>query len=99
MLARSAKLAVYDIKIPGLHCGFLSRERWQPVLESEIDRKFDREGASLARTGGNTTGLATIGNDLAGKRLELLREVIPRLPPLGDHGQRHQSFHRIGNDS
>src|SRR5262249_50820453 len=33
--------------------------------------------ASLARPGGNVTGLSLQQADLAGKRLELLREVIP----------------------
>jgi putative ABC transport system substrate-binding protein len=43
--------------------------------------------ASLAHPGGNVTGLATLGADLAGKRLELLREVVPglrRLAIMGD---------------
>jgi putative ABC transport system substrate-binding protein len=34
---------------------------------------------SFARPGGNTTGLTLYSSDLAGKRLELLREVVPRL--------------------
>jgi putative tryptophan/tyrosine transport system substrate-binding protein len=34
---------------------------------------------SLARPGGNITGLSSIAPDLEGKRLELLREVIPNL--------------------
>jgi len=34
---------------------------------------------SLARPGGNVTGLSSIAPDLEGKRLELLREVIPKL--------------------
>jgi putative tryptophan/tyrosine transport system substrate-binding protein len=38
--------------------------------------------ASLARPGGNVTGLSIQTTDLAGKRLELLREVIPRLSRL-----------------
>ncbi len=35
--------------------------------------------ASLAHPGGNITGLTSIAVDLEGKRLELLREVVPRL--------------------
>jgi ABC-type uncharacterized transport system substrate-binding protein len=34
---------------------------------------------SLARPGGNITGLSTVSTDLSGKRLELLKETIPKL--------------------
>jgi len=33
---------------------------------------------SLARPGGNVTGLSNMSGDLAGKRLELLKEAVPR---------------------
>ena len=33
--------------------------------------------ASLARPGGNVTGLTTLSEDLSGKRLELLKEALP----------------------
>jgi len=39
--------------------------------------------ASLARPGGNLTGLSLQFTDLAGKRIELLREVVPDLRRLG----------------
>ena len=45
--------------------------------------------ASLARPGGNATGLSAQGVDLVGKRLELLREVVPdlrRLAVMADVG-------------
>ena len=35
--------------------------------------------ASLARPGGNITGLSTIATELSGKHLELLKETVPRL--------------------
>jgi putative ABC transport system substrate-binding protein len=38
--------------------------------------------ASLARPGGNVTGLSTQAPDFAGKKVELLREVIPTLRHL-----------------
>ena len=38
--------------------------------------------ASLARPGGNVTGLSLQSSELAGKRVELLREVLPNLRKL-----------------
>jgi putative ABC transport system substrate-binding protein len=39
--------------------------------------------ANLSRPGGNVTGLSLQGPDLAGKRAELLREMLPSLRRLG----------------
>ena len=54
---------------------------------SKIPIVFAQEGdpvgsglvVSLARPGGNMTGLSTFSPELHGKRLEILKEVIPRL--------------------
>jgi putative ABC transport system substrate-binding protein len=35
--------------------------------------------ASLARPGGNITGLSSLAPDLSGKQLELLKEIVPKL--------------------
>ena len=35
--------------------------------------------ASLARPGGNITGRSTLAPEISGKRLELLKEVVPKL--------------------
>src|SRR4030095_15757690 len=35
--------------------------------------------ASLARPGGNVTGLSTLAPEISGKQLELLKEIVPRL--------------------
>jgi putative ABC transport system substrate-binding protein len=42
--------------------------------------------ASLARPGGNVTGLASLTPELSGKRLELLKEIIPRLARVAVFG-------------
>ncbi|HJY83998.1 MAG TPA: ABC transporter substrate-binding protein [Candidatus Binatia bacterium] len=48
--------------------------------------------ASLARPGGNVTGLATLAADLAGKRIELLREIAPDLGHLAVIGNVGNPF-------
>jgi putative ABC transport system substrate-binding protein len=42
--------------------------------------------ASLARPGGNITGLSTFAPELSGKRLELLKETIPKLSRVAVFG-------------
>jgi putative ABC transport system substrate-binding protein len=39
--------------------------------------------ASLARPGGNVTGLSSFSTELGGKRLEVLKDAIPRLSRVG----------------
>ena len=42
--------------------------------------------ASLARPGGNITGLSTQAPELSGKRLELLKETVPKFSHLAVFG-------------
>src|SRR5262249_23966944 len=49
-----------------------------PIVILACDR-VDRLVASIARPGGNITGMACISSDLALKRLQLLREIVPGL--------------------
>jgi putative tryptophan/tyrosine transport system substrate-binding protein len=42
--------------------------------------------ASLARPGGNITGLSTLAPELSGKQLELMKEIIPKLSRVAVFG-------------
>ena len=47
--------------------------------------------ASLARPGGNITGLSTLAPEISGKQLELLKEIVPRLSRVAVLGTSTQS--------
>jgi len=49
------------------------------VMTSDNDPVGNGFVASLARPGGNVTGLSNLARELSGKRLELLKEIVPRL--------------------
>src|SRR5262249_50463904 len=57
-----------------------SATRTIPIVVTRVSDPI-RTGlvASLSHPGGNVTGLTTISEELEGKRLELLREALPRL--------------------
>jgi putative ABC transport system substrate-binding protein len=50
--------------------------------------------ASLARPGGTITGLTSIGDELDGKRLELLREVVPHMAHVAAVGNLGNTSHK-----
>ena len=50
---------------------------------------------SLAHPGGNLTGLSSIAPDLEGKRLELLREVVPGLSRVDFFFNSRNPFHAV----
>ena len=49
------------------------------VMTQDSDPVGNGFVASLARPGGNITGLSNFAPELSGKRLELLREVVPKI--------------------
>ena len=49
----------------------------------------------LGRPGGNITGLSSIAPDLEGKRLELLREVVPKLSHVAFFLNPANAFHTV----
>ena len=51
-----------------------------PIVMPAVAEPFETGfAASLARPGGNITGLSSMSRELEGKRLELLQEILPRL--------------------
>jgi ABC-type uncharacterized transport system substrate-binding protein len=49
------------------------------VMAQDIDPVGTGFVASLARPGGNITGLSSLAPEISGKQLELLKEIVPRL--------------------
>jgi putative ABC transport system substrate-binding protein len=49
------------------------------VMTNSIDPVGTGFVATLAHPGGNVTDLSNVSSELSGKRLELLRQVVPRL--------------------
>jgi putative ABC transport system substrate-binding protein len=56
------------------------------VMAQDGDPVVNRFVASLARPGGNITGLSTLSPEINGKRLELLKEIVPRLSRVAVFG-------------
>src|SRR5262245_23841111 len=55
-----------------------------PIVFVQVaDASASRLVESLARPGGNVTGLVSIAREMSGKRLEFLREALPRVTDVG----------------
>ena len=70
-----------------------------PIVIIACDR-VDRLVATIARPGGNITGMSCISSDLASKRLELLQEMVPEFSRLsvlfnGDISAKAEEFREI----
>jgi putative tryptophan/tyrosine transport system substrate-binding protein len=60
------------------------------VMAQDSDPVGNGFVATLARPGGNITGLSTLAPELSGKRLELLKEIVPRLSRVAVFGTSTQ---------
>ena len=69
--------------LPGIRAAKEATKTIPIVMVLSVDPVATGIVDSLARPGGNITGLATLRRDLGGKRLELLTEVIPRISRVG----------------
>ena len=56
------------------------------VMAQDADPVGSGFVASLARPGGNITGLATLAPEISGKQLELLKEIVPKLSRVAVFG-------------
>jgi putative tryptophan/tyrosine transport system substrate-binding protein len=56
------------------------------VMSNDSDPVGSGFVASLARPGGNITGLSTLAPEISGKRLELLKEIVPKLSRVAVFG-------------
>ena len=63
------------------------------VMTNDSDPVGSGFVASLARPGGNITGVSTLAPELSGKRLELLGEVVPKLSRVAIVGTSTQPGH------
>src|SRR5499433_3462771 len=63
-----------------------STSRVPIVMGSDNDPVGNGFVASLARPGGNITGLSNLAQDLSGKQLELLKEIVPKLSRVAVFG-------------
>ena len=66
-----------------------------PVVSMSADPVANRFVDSLGRPGGNITGLSMMMPALAGKRMELLRELMPKLSRVGFLGHGADPSHKL----
>ncbi len=68
------------------------------VMAQDNDPVASGVVASLARPGGNITGLTNFAPELSGKRLEILREVVPKLSRVAVLGLSTGPNQRTSNE-
>ena len=85
LAAELVRLKVHLIVVPGV-LPALAAKKASTTIPIVLANAPDPVGAglvgSLARPGGNITGLASLGTELNTKRLEILKDLVPSSPEL-----------------
>jgi ABC-type uncharacterized transport system substrate-binding protein len=71
------------ITLPSIRAAKQATKTIPIVIVTTVDPVTTGLVDSLARPGGNITGFATLARELSGKRLELLKEVVPGISRVG----------------
>src|SRR4029453_16718056 len=69
--------------LPAIRAAMQATKTIPIVMVTTVDPVATGLVVSLARPGGNITGLTRLTRELSGKRLELLKEVVPRISRAG----------------
>src|SRR5262245_54168706 len=79
-LVRSKVDIIIAVNFQGIHAA-KNATKTIPIVMVNVGRDPVEGGLieSLARPGGNVTGIANLGVELNGKRLELLKEAVPKV--------------------
>jgi putative ABC transport system substrate-binding protein len=79
-----------DVIVTGTSAGTRSAKEATATIPIVMAQDGDPVGngfvASLARPGGNITGLSSLAPELSGKRLELLKEIVPKFSRVAVFG-------------
>ena len=79
-----------DVIVTGTSTGTRSAKEATATIPIVMAQDGDPVGngfvASLARPGGNITGLSSLAPEISGKRLELLKEIVPKLSRVAVFG-------------
>jgi putative ABC transport system substrate-binding protein len=78
-LVRLDPVVIVTTGTPGTLAAMQATTSISIVMASSADPVRSRIVASLARPGGNVTGFTILGPELEGKRMELLKQAVPRL--------------------
>jgi putative ABC transport system substrate-binding protein len=84
-LVQSKVDIIMAINFPGVQAA-KNATKTTPIVMVNVGRDPVEAGLveSLARPGGNVTGISNLGIELGGKRLELLKEAVPKVTRVAD---------------